>query len=96
MLTLEFLYQHWNPGYELMTERDKKKARISTRKRIVEACHLTTETATYQWEKNGGVLPVGRAIDISIYDTTITVDVSSYQTTKPGPKRKPQQNQIAA
>ena len=96
MLTLEFLYQHWNPGYELMTERDKKKARISTRKRIVEACHLTTETATYQWEKNGGVLPIGRAIDISIYDTTITIDVSSYQTTKLGPKRKTQENQIAA
>lgn len=96
MLTLEFLYKHWNPGYELMQERDKKKSRISTRKRIVEACNLTTETATYQWQKNGGVIPRDRAIEIAIYDKTIDFDVSDYQTTKPGPKPKNQGNAVAA
>jgi hypothetical protein len=78
MLTLNFLYKHWNPGYESLSDKDQKRARVAARKRIVDACNLTTNTATYQWQKNGGVIPLPRAIELSIHDKTIPVDVTGY------------------
>lgn len=78
MLTLDFLYRHWNPNYESLSEKDQKRARISTRKRIVDVCKLTTNTATYQWQKNKGIIPLSRAIELSIHDTSIPMEVSDY------------------
>lgn len=88
MLKLIDLYEHFNPGYSTMLPKEQKKARVYTRKQLMKICNLTTETATYQWERNGGVVPLSSALLIVVNCPELKVDTSDYPPPNRGRKPK--------
>jgi hypothetical protein len=88
MLKLRDLYEHFNSGYSTMPPKEQKKARVHTRKQLMKICNLTTETATYQWERNGGVVPLSSALLIAVNCPGLEVDTSDYPPPNRGRKPK--------
>jgi hypothetical protein len=90
MLFLTSLYSYYNADYTELSLPEKRRVESAVNKLILSACSFQTIHTVYQWKKNGGLIPLCSALEISRSEefSGISVDASAYPIRK-RPKLQP-------